>query len=323
MLGTMLAILRDRLDRSGRLYFRLLVPALAILLTLSACGDDEDSAEPTAGATLTPVSIVSGDPPNVSPAPGSPQAAPAPGELATVGELAAIVDGAWSSVTSYRATTTNAGSGGVITNALASPAVSSPVASIASPVASPPAGLLATDEIVMPDRRHQIVQEAGAESEFIAANGFVYTRGAYNRVYIDPSLGATTWVALDPAAVPANTPLAIFVERFAGPEPFSSPFANLQPSTLESPLTPLDVSTVDSRTCRSFQVVQTTQTGERVDITLAIDQNNLPCYEEIAAGGIVSRTTYGDFNASISIEPPTNAVALPGVASPEASPSGQ
>lgn len=325
---TMLAILRWRPHLATPTHVRLLIPALAILLAVSACGDDEDDTEATAAATLaaatlTPVSIVSGDPPRVSPDGGSPASVAPSGTPATVGELALLVEDAWSSVTSYRATTTNAGSGGVITEGLTSPAVSSPVARIASPVGSPDA-LLATDEVVIPDLRHQLVREAGAQSEFVAANGLVYTRGAYNQVYVDPTLDPASWVRLDPASIAPNSPLAIFVERFAGPEAFNSPFANLQPSTLETPLTPFDTSTVDGRTCQSYRVVQTTQTGERVDITLAIDENNLPCYEETAAGGIVNRTTYNDFNAEIVIEPPTNAIdppGLPDTVSPMASPS--
>ena len=325
MLRMMLARLGRRLNHPAAVKRPLIIPALAILVTLAACGDDENDAEPTAVATLTPVSIVGGDSPRSSPGSASPETLAASGEPATVGELAALVEAAWSGVTSYRATTTNSGSGGVLTDSLASPVSSSPAADTGSPAAATPDGLVAVDEVVMPDLRHQIVREGGAESEFIAANGLVYTRGAYNRVYIDPSLNPDTWVRLDPATVPANTPLAIFVERFAGPEPFDSPFAGLQPSTLDSPLTPLNVDTVDGRTCQSYRVVQTTQTGERVDIRLAIDERNLPCYVETAGGSIVNRTTYGDFNVRIDIEPPAEAVPPPGqgeLASPPASPSG-
>lgn len=327
MFRTMLAILRCRPQLATLTHVRLLIPALAILLALSACGNDEDDTEATAAATLaaatlTPVSIVSSDPPQISPVAGSPGAVAPSGTPATVGELALLVDDAWSSVTSYRATTTNAGSGGLIAEGLASPAVSAPVARIASPVASPDA-FMATDEVVMPDLRRQLVREAGAQSEFVAANGLVYTRGAYNRVYINPTLDPAAWVRLDPSSIPSNTPLAIFVERFAGPEAFNSPFANLQSSTREAPLTPFDTSTVDGRTCQSYRVVQTTQTGERVDVTLAIDETNLPCYEETAAGGIVNRTTYNDFNAGIVVETPANAIDPPGFggsSSPPASP---
>ncbi len=302
---------------------KVMTIGLLLAVTLTACGNDETAnTDPTAAATLTPVSIVSGDPPRSSPIPGSPVATPGSGEPATVGDLATLVGEAWGSVTAYRATSTNGDSGGVITGELASPPVGSPVAAIASPVPDD-GGLLADDEVVMPGQRHQIVREAGAESEFVATGGMVYTRGAFNRVYIDPSLDPATWVALDPATVPVTSPLAVFVDRFAGQEPFTSPFANLQPQTLGLPLAPRDTSQNDGRTCRSYRVVQTTQTGERVDITLAIDEQNLPCFVETAAGGIVNRTTYDDFNARIIIEAPDDVITLDearGAASPVASP---
>lgn len=310
-MSTLLKITSQRRRQLGLIANgRVILPALLLSVTLVACGGTGSADEATVGETVTPISIISGDPPRASAVPPNPGASLAAGTPATVGDLAALVEAAWTGVTSYRATSSNSGSGGVLTDSLASPISASPSAG-ASPEVIPAGGAVVTDEVVMPDLRHQIVREAGTQSEFIAANGLVYVRGAYARVYVDPTADPRTWRALDPTRLPPDSPVAIFVERFAGPEAFTSPFANLQPSTRELPLTPLDVTTVDGRTCQSYRVVQTTQTGERVDITLAIDERNLPCYQETAAGGIVNRTTYGDFNADISIKPPADTVSWP------------
>jgi hypothetical protein len=314
-------ILQRSQDRRWLTGIRLVVPMLMLSMLLVACADIGSDDEVTTAQTVTPISIVSGDPPQASPAPSTPVASPPTGEPSTVGELASLVESAWTSVTSYRATSISSSSGGVLVDPLASPVIGSPVA--ASPNAIPDDGSVAIDEVVMPDLRHQIVREAGVESEFIAAKGMVYVRGAYARVYIDPIVDPSAWIALDPAQIPPESPIGIFVERFAGPEAFASPFANLQASTLALPLRPAGETTVDGRTCQSYNVVRTTQTGERVDINLAIDERNLPCYQETVAGGTVNRTTYGDFNADIAIAPPANALPSPfggAAGSPVASP---
>jgi hypothetical protein len=78
------------------------------------------------------------------------------------------------------------------------------------------------------------------------------------------------------------------------------------------------VTTDSGRVCDVFEIVQTTPTGERVDVLVWIEASGLPCAVETSAGGQFTVATYMDFNAPIAIEPPAGAV--PWQPSPAATP---
>jgi len=291
--------------------------ALFVVGILAACGDETRIDPVSVAPTLTPISIIGGDPPRIDAATGSPGASPLPGEMADVGALVSRVNAAWAGVTSYRAVEVSA--------------LGAPDPTGASPVASPvglPGSSVVVDEVIFPDQRHQMISEGGQTSEVIATGGLLYVRGSLATTFVDARAGGATWLVVDPARVPAGSPLGVFVSRFIGAEAtvFTAPFGVPSEETRRLPIRPLGPVTVEGRACEAYDVVQTTLTGERVEITLAIDALGLPCYQETRAGTSVNRLTFVVFDVPIDISVPADAVpsasfgpvGLP--ASPDASP---
>ena len=313
------------LTRQGRRGPWLALAAILVAGLLAACGDEEQIDPVSIAPTLTPITIIGGDPPLsdpglaspgpatpigaspevAGPAAGSPVAAtpatPATFEPADVGSLIARANAAWTGIRSYRAvevsgpgTTPQAGLG-------------------ATPGATPatPAGdVEVIDEVVIPDARHQTISEGGVGSEVIATGGLLYMRGALAATFVDASVGLTTWVIVDPARVPAGSPLETFVSRFIGPEAtaFTAPFGVPSAETMSLPVRSLGPVTSEGRSCVAYEVVQTTQIGERVEIVLAIDEAGLACYQETRAGTITNRVTYSDFDGAVTVVAPEGAV---------------
>lgn len=311
--------------RPHRRWGRGTVGALVIALgpVLAACGGgatDAPTAPPaastaSAGTTQgTDAAVAAGD---AAPAAGSPSGAPAaagtPGAAAprTVGELADRVAAAWAGIGAYRIVETTGAEG----------APPPPLPVTPAPGATPPAASGAApgpassiDEVILPDRRHLLIGEAGGTTEFVAVGGRIAARGDYARIGIRPSLDPTTWVALDPVGFAPDSPLAGFVADFAGPaaRAFAPPLANLSAETRARELTPLGPVAVEGRACEAYRVADTTATGDRVEVTLAVDAAGLPCSEETRAGGTSTRRTYGAFNAVPPIAFPADAVPLSG-----------
>jgi len=313
---------------------------------LAACGDEDQIDPVSVVPTLTPISIIGGDPPLTapqlaspgaatpvagsptpanpvagSPSPASPAATPEAAVPVDVGSLIASANAAWAGIRSYRAVEVSGPAGG------------QPAGTPTTPGATPPGAagdVLIVDEVVFPDRRRQTISEGGLASEIIATGGLLYMRGALAATFVDATAGLTSWVIVDPARVPAGSPLATFVSRFIGPEAtaFTAPFGVPSPETASLPIRSLGPVTSEGRACEAYEVVQTTQIGERVEIVLAVDDAGLPCYQETRAGTITNRVTYSGFDGDIVIQIPDGAVpaanfgplGVPG-ASPVASPA--
>jgi hypothetical protein len=197
---------------------------------------------------------------------------------------------AWPAVKTYRTVfTTSAHTGGT------------PPAG-ASSVASPVAGLEVIDEVVMPDRKHRIYKQGGAtSSEFIAVDGNVYARGPLAAGLKPATPAAADWVVVDPEAVNQSTPLGQLVRSLATPA--TSPYSGLSASRRNRTAKPLGEITVEGRTCTTYGITDTTETGERIDVILALDADNLPCSIETRAGGTDNLTVF-TFNMPLTIEAP-------------------
>lgn len=294
--------------------------AVLVVAVLAACGDDDD-ADPTATtsagdaptATLASGAGTTGGTPAGSgqltvPGAGTPLAAQNQAPPRTVGELADRVAAAWPAVTSYRSVTTQGPTD--------APPVELPVPpDVATPVplgAVPESSQAYVDEVVMPDRRHQLASQGGQVSEFIAAGGRVYVRGRFAQVTIRPDLDPATWVDLDPSRISPDSPIGFFMAGFADPASpaFASPLRDLLPDTRTRELTPVGEIEIEGRICQSYQWVETTSDGAAMTRTIAIGADNLPCLIELEAGGYVSRTTYSGYNEPIRIEAPAGAVPV-------------
>ena len=275
-----------------------IMPLVFVLVLLAGCGPMPGAVPSTAPAVATTAPAVS--------TPGSPAA----GQM-TLGDLAARVNAAWRSVGSYRATFT----GGT---------VAAPPVSAATPRATPAATPLARTggaftsvrEVAGLDAQRQTVSGLGPDDhEAVLSGGRLYLRGPLAS-QIAPGAGPDTWLSLDPADVVAGSRLALLLGGLPGTPP--SPLAGV-PERLW-PQTPRELGevTFDGRQCRTYSAADTvTQTGLRVDYTIAVDDRDLPCFIETSAGGAPrGREEFTAINEDLTIAAP--AAATPVVAIPPA-----
>lgn len=208
----------------------------------------------------------------------------------TVGDLADRMASAWGGVKTYRTVFTTSAHGRTTPGAGA------------SPVASPVVGLEVIDEVIAPDRKHRIYKQGrGTSSEFIAVNGKVYARGPLAAGLKPATPAAGGWVVVDPVAVNQNTPLGQLVQTLAAPA--VPPYRDLSESRRNRSATPLGDVTVEGKTCAAYGIVDTTETGEPIDVILALGPDDLPCSIETRAGGTDNITVF-TFNLPLTIDAP-------------------
>jgi hypothetical protein len=212
----------------------------------------------------------------------------------TVGELADRITAAWPSVSTYR--TVSRGQGGIVpgTDAAGTPNGSQSIEVVT--------------EVVLPDRKHQVSTSNGAvQEEFVAVGSRVYLRGPLTGG-IAATPVADDWRVVDASTIsPDSTPASAIASLLA---PIQPPYAGLSPDERDRNAIPLGVITVENRSCNAYQIVDTTQTGERIDVTLAMGSDNLPCSIETQVGGTDYLTTF-TYNIPLNITPPVD-FATPG-----------
>jgi hypothetical protein len=282
--------------------------ALVALGVLVGCGPMPES---TPTATSAPATAApSGD--AATAVPGTPET----GAL-TFGDLADRVAAAWPAVQSYRVTFTAAapsaptGAGTPVARAAATPG--------ATPVARPSDTYTTVREVVLPDRQRQTVTGLGADDhEAIAIGDALFVRGPMVE-RIAPGTPASTWVELDPTTLPEG---ALILNLLGGlPALPGPPLATLPERLRAQDVRELDPVEHDGRDCRVFAAADTAPTtGMRVDYTIAIDENDIPCFVETGAGGATQgRDEYTDINAEMDIAPPAAATPVsipPALATP-------
>lgn len=290
----------DERRGGGRRALRALA-VIALPLLLAACGQDDPATNEPAVATVAPTIAATTVAPTTAPevpavAPGtsaspgaSPGATPVGSGALTLGTLVDRVDQAWAGVDSYRA------------RFVAGPADGTPVA-VASPVA---AGTVseAVREVVRPDRQRQVVRTSdGAETEAIAIGNRLWVRGALAGE-LRPDAAPDAWIEVEAPAAGATG-------AFAGlSSPPASPLSGFPENLRPQEVRPLGPVEVDGRTCEGYGAAATTQFGDRIDYTISLGPDDLPCAIESRVGQVVSRTVYDAYGDPLAIEPP--ATALP------------
>lgn len=278
----------------------LLAPPLplVLVLVLAACGQSDPEPEPT---PVPPTATVAAE--GIGPGVGSPAASPAASGEPTLGDLVGRVDAAWAGVGSFRAVFAQPSAGGA-----------TPVAPAATPLAgaaTPTALSGATEsvrEVVLPDRQRQIVRQRGeVTTEAVAIGERVWVRGDLAR-QPRPDAAADAWVAIDPAAVDPNSDAGRLAAALTAP--VVSPLAGIRQGLLPQEVRPLGPVTVGDRTCEAYGAADTTEIGGRIDYTIALDADDLPCFVETRTGSVVGRTTYEAYGEALSIEPPASALPM-------------
>jgi hypothetical protein len=259
------------------------------LVGLAACGK---TASPTPSPTATSAPLG-----QVAAATRSPDAttgaSPATGEL-TVGQLADRIAAAWPSVRTFRETTVSTPFQRASPVALASPRPN------ATLVVAP--GTNTTiDDNVLPDRRH-ITQFVNGQPvvEFVVVGGKIYARGS-QVPGVTPVADPNAWFVVDPSSLAASSPYAATYSALA--KPVAAPYGGLSAAERGRIAHPAGTLRADGRSCDAYRTVDTTQTGERIDITIAIDATGLLCSIETRAGGTDTVTTF-TFNLDLTIDAP-------------------
>lgn len=299
----------SRVRRWQRMAPRLML--LLLLPLLASCGGGDKAASPTATpppAATVPVSTTAiavvptgGSPVSASPVAGTPGAGGA-----TFGELADRVNGAWAGVKNYQ-----------LVRVYGRDADAAPVAG-ASPaaVASPGTGTFTvsattaeiTEQGIVPNQRHQATQARGqASSESVSLDGKVWVRGALAG-FVRPNISPETWVAVDPAAIDPKSQLRTVFDALAAP--ITPPFPTMDAALRSRELISLGTVSIDGRSCDGYRFVQTTETGGRIDVAIAVGSDNLICAIETQAGGLVTLTRYTAYNQTMTIRAPANALPM-------------
>jgi len=286
--------------------------ALALPLLLAACGGGDEAPTP-APATEPPAATTEAGTPaadGIGPGGGTPAASPAAGAV-TLGDLVARVDAAWAGAGSYRA-------------------VFSPLAAGATPAATPLAtpatgatGIESLREVVLPDRQRQEVRRGGeVTSEAIAVADRAWVRGELARAF-RPDAPADAWVEVDPAAVDVESDAGRFVAALVAPT--ASPLAGIPERLRPQEVRPLGPVDVGDRTCEAYGAADTTEIGGRIDYTIALGPDDLPCFIETRSGTGGGRTTYEAYGEPLTIEPPATALpaATPIPGATPATPAGR
>lgn len=207
---------------------------------------------------------------------------PAPG-VPTVGELADRIATAWAGVRTYRS---------VFTTTQRIPGTPRP--SLVT--------IEVTEDVILPDQKHRVTRENGAVvSELISVEGKLYARGVILTGVGTPQPDPNGWFVINPGSLEAGSPAASLYASFAAPA--TPPYSALSPEERMRDAVPLDQVEIAGRLCQRYRFADTTMTGERVEIVLALGPDDLPCSIETIAGGTDSRSVF-TYNLPVTIVPP-------------------
>ena len=220
-----------RLDAGPMRYAGRVAIVPLIAASLVACGGGGDpkptATLPSPTATTVDVTATSAatTTSGVITANASPVASPVAGTV-TVGDLADRIAVAWSSVTSYRSTTTVSS----LTNA-------------STPGAVP--AIVTVAEVQVPNRKHWINQSNGVtQYEFISVDGRIYGRGP---AVADQNGGqrSGSWFVIDPSSADPESVFATLYAQLL--TPVTAPYSSLGAQERSRDATPIEQRIIDGQ----------------------------------------------------------------------------
>lgn len=221
-----------------------------------------------------------------TPTPAPPTAAP--GQL-TVADILALSEPSWPEVESMR-TTSQSGQ---------APRDGEEVALTGSVQDWTPNG-----------NRHLIEFEDGtAINEQISADGVVYMRGNFVTNAVAPELDSDTWVIVDPAVVPGDSPVGIQIQYLTREQP--NPYGSLTDDIMTRPVTESGTAIVGDRTCKVYAFGDESNTGTEIRYEIAVDESGLPCQVIQRAGDFQNSTVY-EYDLDVTIEAPLDGTPVSG-----------
>lgn len=206
----------------------------------------------------------------------------------TVGQLADRIGAGWEGIDRYHSVTTMQTGG--------------------SPIAS--TGTTETiEEAILPDQRRQVVLVDGEmRSEIVAAGGNIYGRGAGLPGIEQPNRDPDVWITINGNVLGAGNPYSSFYQSML--LPVQPPYAGLAQGDRDKPAEELGVVEVNGRTCQHYRIVDTTLTGERVDVLLALEESGLVCSIQTSSDQSVTTTVYS-YDQPSEIALPASPVPAP------------
>jgi len=241
--------------------------------------------------------------------------------MLTLGDLSVRITNAWGDLSAYRIT-----SMGASVMASAPPGSSSTPVGHASatpgttPVARERETFTFMREVLLPDRQRQVVSGFGAnDHEAIMSGDRLFVRGPVV-AQIAPDAPVDTWISVDQTLIPDGS---VFSQLLGGlPQAPSAPLSALPQRLWPQQVRDLGIVRVNGRDCQVWGAADTAQaTGMRLDYSIAVDADNLPCFIETSAGGAVQGYDEYEILDSLTIEAPAAATPvsiLPGLATPAA-----
>lgn len=205
--------------------------------------------------------------PTVTPTPTQEVATPAG---LTVGILADRIAAGWKTIDRYRSVTTTVSAG--------------------TPTAAG-MGTTVIEEVVLPDRRRQVVTVDGIErSEIVAAGGNIYGRGTSLPGIEQPNRNPDVWITINGNVLGPNNAFSGFYQSLLLPS--QSPYGGLSEDKRNRPAEELGAVEIDGKQCEHYRIVDTTLTGERVVIVLSLAGNGLVCSIETTSDAAISTSVY-------------------------------
>lgn len=159
-------------------------------------------------------------------------------------------------------------------------------------------------EVILPDRARYLAEENGQlVFELVVIGEQVYARGTVASL-LDPTAGSAEWIVTDITAVARNPMLGASI---AGQLAELAAPLYAVPEWLR-PQTVRDLGTAESGgiQCRLYGAADTTDTGARIDFTVAIDSDDRLCFVETRSIGISSRFVVEQLDPTVMIEPPAS-----------------
>ena len=163
-----------------------------------------------------------------------------------------------------------------------------------------------------PDLQRQGVSGLGSEDhEAIVSGDTIFVRGPL-AAEIASGTAPDTWVSVEAEQIPADSVLAHALGGLPALPP--APLAAFGERLLTQEARELGAEEFEGRDCQLYGAADTvTTTGTRIDYTIAIDDQDLPCFIETSSGGnVLNRIEFRDINAVADIAvPEATPVAVP------------
>jgi hypothetical protein len=206
----------------------------------------------------------------------------------TAGALADRIAAGWEIVDRYRSVTTTTSPG--------------------TPAAEE-TGTQVIEEVILPDQRRQVVTIDGTvQSEIVAAGGNIYGKGAGLPGISQPNRDPEVWITINGNVLGADNTSTGFYRSFLLPA--QPPYAALTESERNRPAEELGSAEIGGKTCQQYRIIDTTLTGERVQVVLSLADDGLVCAIETTSDSAVTTSLF-NYDQPVSIEIPASPVPAP------------